>query len=280
MSMARSAGRLVVLGAEGSDGRADLTGERAFLSACAVLFVAGAWGTIVWCGSMSGGMPMQGGWTMSMAWMRMPGQSWPGAFAMFMGMWVVMMVPMMLPSLVSMLSNYRRSVRGEGEIPLGRLTALAGAGYFLVWALFGAAAYPLGVALAAAEMRSPTLAKAVPLATGAVLLFAGGLQLTPWKVRQLVCCRETPSCGESLPPRAGSAWRHGLGLGVHCGLCCLGFMLILLASGVMDLGVMAGVAAAITAERLAPRPERIARALGAIAIAGGALAVARALGAA
>ncbi len=57
-------------------------------------------------------------------------------------------------------------------------------------------------------------------------------------------------------------------------------MLILLASGVMELGVMAGVAAAITAERLAPGPERIARTLGTVAIAAGALAIARALGAA
>ena len=42
---------------------------------------------------------MPGGWTMSMVWMRMPGQTWPGAAASFLGMWVVMMVAMMLPSL-------------------------------------------------------------------------------------------------------------------------------------------------------------------------------------
>jgi hypothetical protein len=29
--------------------------------------------------SAMGEMPMPGGWTMSMAWMRMPGQTWPGA---------------------------------------------------------------------------------------------------------------------------------------------------------------------------------------------------------
>ena len=57
-------------------------------------------------------------------------------------------------------------------------------------------------------------------------------------------------------------------------------MLILLASGVMDLGVMAAVAAAITVERLAPGPERVARALGVVVVAAGALAIARALGAA
>ena len=52
-----------------------------------------------------------------MAWMRMPGQTWPGAAASFLGMRVVMMVAMMLPCLVPMLWRYRwlawrsRSVR-------------------------------------------------------------------------------------------------------------------------------------------------------------------------
>ncbi len=44
----------------------------------ALVFVASAAVTIAWCGSMSGmrGMDMPGGWVMSMAWMRMPGQGW------------------------------------------------------------------------------------------------------------------------------------------------------------------------------------------------------------
>ena len=32
-----------------------------------------------------GDMPMPGGWTMSMVWMRMPGQTWPGAAASLLG---------------------------------------------------------------------------------------------------------------------------------------------------------------------------------------------------
>src|SRR4029434_5949041 len=79
--------------------------QQAFFGVSALLFAASAAVTIVWCGSMSsmGGMPMSGGWTMSMAWMRMPGQTWSGAAASFLGMWIVMMVAMMLPSLVPML---------------------------------------------------------------------------------------------------------------------------------------------------------------------------------
>src|SRR5450755_2440170 len=97
-------------------------------------------------------MPMPGGWTMSIAWMRMPGQTWPGAAASFLGMWVVMMVAMMLPSLVPMLWRYRQAVWTElgrtAGTRLDRLTALVGAGYLLVWTAFGIAAFPLGVALA------------------------------------------------------------------------------------------------------------------------------------
>src|SRR5437867_9049829 len=125
--------------------------QRAFFGVSALLFAASAAVTIVWCVSMSamGEMPMPRGWTMSMAWMRMPGQTWPGAAASFLGMWVVMMVAMMLPSLVPMLWRYRQAVGRTGETRLGRLTALVGVGYFFVWTVFGMAAFPLGVALAA-----------------------------------------------------------------------------------------------------------------------------------
>lgn len=67
--------------------------QPAFFVPAALLFAASSAATIVGCGSMAstGGMPMPGGWTMSTAWMRMPGQSWPGAAASFLGMWIVIM---------------------------------------------------------------------------------------------------------------------------------------------------------------------------------------------
>src|SRR5438128_2480395 len=104
---------------------------RGFIVVSAVLFAASAAITIVWCDSMSatGGMPMPGGWTMSMAWMRMPWQTWPGAAAAFLGMWVLMMVAMMLPSLVPMLWRYRQLVRRTSDRRLGWLTALVATGY-------------------------------------------------------------------------------------------------------------------------------------------------------
>src|SRR5436309_14493584 len=185
----------------------------------------------------------------------------PGAAGSFLCMWVVMMVAMMLPSLVPMLWRYRQAVGGTGEARLGRLTVLVGVGYFFVWTVFGMAAFPLGMALAAAEMQQPALARAVPIAVGVVVLIVGALQFTAWKAYHLACCREAPGRGRTLPADAATAWRYGLRLGLHCSYCCAGLMAILLFIGVMDLRAMAVAAAAITVERLAPARERVPPAL-------------------
>jgi predicted metal-binding membrane protein len=223
-------------------------------------------------------MPMPGGWTMSMAWMPMPGQTWPGAAASFLGIWVVMMVAMMLPSLVPMLWRYRQAVGRIGETRLARLTTLVGVGYFFVWTLFGMAVFPLGVALASLQMQLLALTRTVPVAVGVLILMAGFFQLTAWKAHHLACCREVPGRGRTLPPDAGTAWRHGLRLGLHCTNCSAGLMAILLVIGVMNFRAMALVAAAITVERLAPAGERVARATGTVVVGAGLFLVARAAG--
>jgi predicted metal-binding membrane protein len=260
--------------------RSERACQNAILGVSALVFAASAAGTIVWCAAMSamGGMRMPGAWTMSMAWMRMPGQSWPAAGACFIGMWLVMMVAMMLPCLVPMLWRYRRAVANTGKSRLAPLTALVSVGYFFVWTVFGMIAYPAGVALAGAEMQQPALAHAVPIAVGVVVLLAGALQFTAWKARQLACCRAAPGRGRTLPADAGTAWRYGLHLGLRCSSCCAALTAILLVVGVMDLRVMAVVAAATSLERLAPAGERIARAIGSLAVGAGLLLITRAAG--
>jgi len=57
-----------------------------------------------------------------------------------------------------------------------------------------------------------------------------------------------------------------------------GLMTVLLVAGVMDLRVMAAVAAAITLERLVPWPAPAARVAGVLAVAAGVVALGRALG--
>ena len=221
---------------------------------------------------------MPGDWTMSMAWMRMPGQTWPGATATFLAMWVVMMMAMMLPSFAPTLWRYRQAVGSTGESRLARLTALMGLGYFFVWTLFGLALFPLGVALAAGEMELPALARAVPVAIAVVVLIAGALQFSRWKAHHLACCREAPGRDHTLQADLGTAWRQGVRFGLHCGLSCANLTAILLVIGVMDLRAMAAVTAAITAERLAPAGERVAQAIGAVVIAAGLLLIKRATG--
>jgi len=203
-----------------------------FLAVTVLLFVVSTVLTIIWCGSMP-----------DMAWMRMPGQSWPGAAATFLGMWVVMMVAMKLPSLVTVLWRHRQS---SGRTALG---------YFFVWTLIGVVIFPVGVVLSSLD-----LSRVVPV----VIVVAGALQWTRWKARELACYRHAG---------AGS-FRQGMRLGLHCCRSCAGLMAILLCIGVMDLRAMAVVAAAITAERLAG--EQVARAIGAIAVGAGLFLIARA----
>src|ERR1700733_3356768 len=159
------------------------TSQPAFFGTSALLFAASAALTTVWCGSMSamGEMPMPGGWTMSMAWMPMPGRTWRGAAASFIGMWAVMMVTMMLPSFVPALWRYRQSVGKVGELRLSWLTALIGIGYFVVWTVFGIVVFPVGATLAEIEMQRPALARVVPIAVGVIVVIAGTLQFSTWK---------------------------------------------------------------------------------------------------
>src|SRR5690349_2165431 len=161
--------------------------RRIFLVAGLALFAASVAVTVLRCTSMPAmeGMPMPGGRTMSMAWMRIPGQSWPAAAASFLGMWLPMMVAMMLPSVFPALWRYHHAMLRTAAPHPARLTMLAGLAYFLVWMLVGLVVYPLGASLAAIGMRWPLPPRTVPLATGAIVLVAGMLQFTAWKARLL-----------------------------------------------------------------------------------------------
>ncbi|GGA03790.1 DUF2182 domain-containing protein [Dyella caseinilytica] len=243
--------------------------RHAFVGIVALLFIGSAAMTIIWGAPMStmDDMPMPGDWTMSMAWMRMPGQTWFGAALSFLSMWITMMMAMMLPSLVPMLWRYREAVVRAGEAPLARLTVSVGAGYFFVWTLLGIAVFPAAVVLTAIAMTYPSLARAVPFLTGVAIVMIGALQFTAWKARHLASCRADLGCCRTFAADAGTAWLYGLRLGVHCVYCCAGLTALLLIMGLMDLRAMALVTATITLERLAPRGERTAQVMG-VAIVG------------
>ena len=181
---------------------------------------------------------MSGGWTMSHMWMVMPGQSWLGALASFIAMWVVMMVAMMSPSLVPTLLRYR-----------GWRVAVIGVAYFAVWTMLGVAVFPLGVAFADLTMRESTVAQAMPVIIGMTVFVGGVFQLSTWKAEYVARRRETSSVAAETPASVTTAWRHGLCLGVHCVRSCAGITAVALCLGVMDVRVMAAVAVATTAER-------------------------------
>lgn len=252
--------------------RIDARRDGPFFATLAVLWIASVWETVHLCVAMSGdGMPMPGGWTMSMMWMKMPGQSWPGAAGSFLFMWTVMMAAMMLPCLAPMLIDYRRSTDDAPRV--GARTVGVGLGYFVFWALLGLIAYVAGVATACAQMRWTGLSIATPLATAAIVVLTGIVQLSSWKGRQLDHCRAGDRC--HCPARG--AFPHGLRLGVDCAACCLGYMLLLLVTDVMSLTIMAILTVAISAERLLPNPPLIARLAGVATTAAGVVMLVRAL---
>ena len=181
---------------------------------------------------------------MSMMWMRMPGQTWVGVTASFLAMWIAMMAAMMLPSLLPVLWRYRR-------VSSSALTTVVASGYFFAWTVIGTLVFALGVALASIEMRNPLVARATPVVTGVALLLAALVQCSSWKTKHLDCWRRSSNSGRDFAS-AGAAWRHGLRLALECGQSSGNLMLIMLVVGIMDLGVMAAVTAAITLERLAP----------------------------
>lgn len=195
-----------------------------------------------------------------------------GTASGFLVMWMAMMIPMMLPSLIPKLSHYRGSLRDARQglgITLHGLTALAGVGYFAVWAAIGAAAYATVAAVDLLHISFSPGAPWAPPARGAALLLAGTMQLSGWKVTRLERCRLGPGCADASGTGALDALRHGLRLGLNCGSCCWALMLVMLAAGMTNMVVMAVVALVITAERLAPSPLRTARAAGMLLLAAG-----------
>jgi predicted metal-binding membrane protein len=248
-----------------------------FFVFCVLVFAASASATIYFGRSMSGGMEMPGGWAMSMMWMRMPRQAWVASAAMFLLMWQAMMVAMMLPSAMPMLLNFRQSLIGNKNRNFGAPMIFAASGYFFVWLLFGAAVYVLGIMFALAAMRLDWLSRMVPELSGAVLIAAGAMQFTVWKMRGLRRCR-APGCTDFQNCDALKAgWRYGLRQGASCLICCIAPMLALLVLGAMNLIVMIVIAATIAVEKLMPKPELFVRIFGIAALITGSVVMVKCL---
>ncbi|MGO4713213.1 copper chaperone [Bradyrhizobium sp. 2TAF24] len=245
--------------------------RQVFFAVSALLFAGSLAATVLGCRAMAAaGIAMRPcGWTMALGWTPMPGQSWPAAAASFIGMWSVMMIAMMLPSLLPALWHMRVAISRAGGTSPDREVLLAGLGYFLVWCAVGVVVLPLAVAVAAIGAALPAPGRDGPVVVGLVVVLAGVVQFSVWKLRHLDRCREAAGCDGAVLQQHGAAFRSGLRLGRHCLVSCAGAVAILVVTGGMDLVAMALVTMAIGMERLAPGGMHAARIVGAVAIAAG-----------
>jgi predicted metal-binding membrane protein len=195
-------------------------------------------------------------------------------------MWSVMMAAMMLPSAAPMILLFasverRRRARAAATAP----TAAFVAGYLLVWCGFSAVAALTQAALHQASLLSPMMVSTTPFLSGVLLLMAGFWQWLPLKQACLQHCR-SPVHFFQHEWREGTAGavRMGLGHGVYCLGCCWALMILLFVGGVMNLLVVAAIAALVLVEKVARSGPWIGRVAGLALAAWGALMLVTAAG--
>jgi predicted metal-binding membrane protein len=187
----------------------------------------------------------------------MPGMGL-GALGFFVTVWVVMMVAMMFPAVAPTVLTYdrlREDRRARGEGAVAEATPLFVAGYLVVWAMAGLAAYALYELVRAIDPAFLAWDDAGRYVAGGVIVAAAVYQVTALKQACLARCR-TPMMVLAERWRDGRAGALGLGIryGTWCLGCCWALMAALFALGVMSLGWMALITIFIVAERLLPRP--------------------------
>jgi predicted metal-binding membrane protein len=239
-----------------------MAGSMAIAPPAAPAGVSGAEPGMAGMGDM-GGTP--GPATSDLAGMSAAGVSL-AALAAFVVAWSVMMAAMMLPAVTPMLLLYRtlatRSMPGGVAFAA---TWLLVAGYLLVWATAGLAAYALPIAAAdlarRADMRDGD--RWAPLALGGVLVLAGLYQFTPLKY---ACLRQCQSpfgfiMGHWRRGRMG-ALRMGVAHGAYCLGCCWALFAVLVATGVMSLAWMLLLTLVVFAEKVLPSGRRASQVVG------------------
>jgi predicted metal-binding membrane protein len=172
-----------------------------------------------------------------------------GAFAWFLGVWVVMMAAMMFPSVSPTVALYSKLTRSRSLVaPL-----LFTSGYLVAWSAVGVLAF--AVAKIGTQLFGDVLAwdRAGRWVAAVTLIGAAVYELTPLKNVCLGKCR-TPLgflLGSWRDGRSG-ALQMGTRHGAWCVGCCWALMVSLFALGVMSIVWMAVVAGLIAFEKLIP----------------------------
>lgn len=192
--------------------------------------------------------------TASMPGMAMPSPWSAARFGLTFAMWWVMMIGMMLPGAAPMILTFatvNRNKRASGQdfVPVSVFTL----GYLLVWGLFSASATVAQWALDQLAMLSASLGMISPKVGGALLIAAGIYQFTPLKQACLRHCRSPFAfvLNRWHDGRTG-ALRMGMEHGTFCLGCCWVLMALLFVVGVMNLLLVAAIAAFVLVEKLLP----------------------------
>jgi predicted metal-binding membrane protein len=181
-----------------------------------------------------------------------------------------MAVAMMLPTAWGLIATYLDIAfparQKHASIPS---VAVLIAGYLVIWAGFSGLAAGLQVTLQSLSLGRSAAGSVDPVFAGALLICAGLYELTPLKAACLSKCRHpfTVLFGRFRPVR-GRIFRLGVEQGLFCLGCCWALMALMLATGVLHIGVMAILAAVMAAQKHHALP-RFDKPLGVILIAGG-----------
>ena len=205
--------------------------------------------------------------------LTMPMDEWSAAnwLAVFV-MWAVMMAAMMLPSMAPMVVCFAALNRRRGETARTFVFVLA---YLALWTAFSAAATAAQWKLQSMGWLSPMIVSMSTVLSASLLIIAGVFQFTPLKRTCLRGCR-SPLGFLMSDWRDGlwGAWRMGIRHGLACLGCCWALMALLFVGGVMNLLWIAALTVLVGIEKLAPKGEAVANALGAVMIGAGILRLA------
>src|SRR6185437_2202831 len=149
---------------------------------------------------------------------------------------------------------------------------LAG-GYAAVWLSFAAAAALAQLAITHAAWRAGGLAPASALLSGVLFLAAGVYQFSVLKDACLTQCqRPFPFFFAHWQTTARGVFRLGLQQGLYCLGCCWEMMLLMFATGAMNVLWMAALGMVMTAEKMLTG-RRFSTAVGCALIAIGAISI-------
>jgi predicted metal-binding membrane protein len=212
---------------------------------------------------------MYGPMTGASAWMMT--RDWDAAhLSLLWAMWAVMMAGMMIPSASPLVVLYAVAARRSAQGMAGRQVYALAAGYLAVWVVFSLGATAVQRLLAELLLLSPMMEVTSSTVSAALLFIAGIYQLTPIKQ---ACLRACQSPLGFLMSRWRDGWsgalRMGIEHGAFCVGCCWALMLLLFAGGVMNLTVIAALAAFVAFEKLVPLGPHSARVSGVLLIAAG-----------